>query len=145
MRVKFLRDHTGDKGEQSYVKGNVVDLDDGVAAQLIALGAVEDFPRSQAELDEAAAKYYPGDENRTPVQRAARTLQVVALTGDTRTATEDQLGENDPHAARAKLAEASAAAEKDTADKAAAERAAAEKVAAKEAADRRDAAAKPKA
>lgn len=99
MRVKYTRDH----GE--YLKGAVVDLDEGVAASLIDLGVVKEHPRSTAELAEAAAKYYPGDEHRTAKQKAERAAQVVPLTGDTRSDVEALTGDDDPHAVRASLAE----------------------------------------
>lgn len=140
MRVKFLRDHPGDKGEQSYDKGAVVELDDGVAQQLITAGTVKDFPRTQAELNEALTKYYPGDENRTPKQIAERHAQApVLLTGDTRADTEEQLGEGDPHEVRKDLlATAEKAAEKadnkEKADQSAADKAAAAKTAEEQAA-----------
>ena len=106
MRVKFLKDHPGGKGEESYAKGAVVELDDGVAASLIEAGTARAFPRTQAQLDEALTKYYPGDENRTPRQIAERHAQaVVTLTGDTRSDTEEQLGEDDPHEVRKDLTE----------------------------------------
>lgn len=115
MRVKFNRDYAV-KGEPSYAKGSVVDLDDGLAQQLVNDGVAKAFPRTAAEVAEQAAKYYPGDENRTPAQLAERVPQVVALAGDTRTATEVQLGEDDPHKARAELISAA----KDAAEKKAA-------------------------
>jgi hypothetical protein len=115
MRVKFVRDYSGAKGELPYAKGDVVDLDQGLADQLVADGYAKAFPRTQAEIDEAVTKYYPGDEYRTPKQLAHRIPQVVALTGDTRAATEAELGEDDPHVVRAELVEAAAEAVKETA------------------------------
>jgi hypothetical protein len=100
MRVKFTRDYAGQKGELPYAKDYVVDLDAGLAAQVIADGYAKEFARSDAEVAEQAAKYYAGDENRTPAQIADRIPQVVVLQGDTRQATEDQRGEDDPHVVR---------------------------------------------
>jgi hypothetical protein len=100
MRVKFTRDYRGDKGEESYVKGQVIHLDQGVADQVIEMGAAKAFPLSDAEVAEQAAKYHPGDDLRTPKQIADRVPQVIALQGDTRTATEAQRGDDDPHVVR---------------------------------------------
>lgn len=100
MRVKFIRDHRGDKGEESYTKGQVIHLDQGVADQVIELGAAEAFPLSDKEVAEQAAKYYAGDDLRTPKQIADRVPQIVALQGDTRAATEAQRGDDDPHVVR---------------------------------------------
>jgi len=100
MRVKFVRDYAGGKGELSYAKGYVVDLDAGLAAQVVADGYAKEFPRSDSEIAEQAAKYQPGDESRTPAQIAERIPQVVLLQGDTRTATEDERGKDDPHVVR---------------------------------------------
>jgi hypothetical protein len=100
MRVKFTRDFRGDKGEESYVKGQVIHLDQGVADQVIEAGAAKAFPLSDAEVAEQATKYTAGDDLRTAKQIADRVPQVVALQGDTRTATEDQRGEDDPHVVR---------------------------------------------
>jgi hypothetical protein len=118
MRVQFLRDHRGDKGEESYVKGQVIHLDQGAADQLIELGAAKAFPLSDAEVAEQATKYYAGDDQRTPRQIADRVPQIVALQGDTRQAVEDQRGENDPHEVRKSDEEiaAEAAAEKQKTD-----------------------------
>jgi hypothetical protein len=100
MRVKFVRDHRGDKGEESYVKGQVVHLDQGVADQVIEAGAATAFPLSASEVAEQAKKYYAGDDVRTARQIADRIPQVATLQGDTRQATEDQRGQDDPHTVR---------------------------------------------
>jgi glucose-1-phosphatase len=140
MRVRFLRDHRGDKGEESYTKGQVIHVDQGVADQLIEAGAAKAFPLSDDEVAEQATKYYAGDDQRTAKQIADRVPQIVALQGDTRQATEDQRGDSDPHVVRqadeetahdaaaeqAKVDEkaaADAAKEKARADKAAADKA----------------------
>lgn len=100
MRVKFTRDYPGGKGEESYTKGQVIDLDQGFAAQLIEANYVKDFPRSDAEVAEQATKYYAGDDKRTPAQIKDRIPQVVMLQGDTRSDVEEQRGESDPHEVR---------------------------------------------
>lgn len=113
MRVKFTRDHRGDKGEESYVKGQVIHLDQGVADQVIEMGAAEAFPLSDTEVAEQATKYYAGDDLRTAKQIADRVPQIVSLQGDTRAATEAQRDDDDPHAVRkADVETAQAAAEK---------------------------------
>jgi hypothetical protein len=104
MRVKFLKEYTP-KGGDTYAKGAVVDLDEGVAAEMIEAGLVKEFPRTDAELAEATAKYYPGDEHRSARQKAERAAQVVPLTGDTRSDVEAATGDDDPHAVRANLAQ----------------------------------------
>lgn len=126
MRVKFLRDFRGDKGEEPYVKGQVVHLDQGVAEQVIEAGAAKEFPLTSAEVAEQATKYYAGDDKRTPAQIKDRVPQIAILQGDTRQATEDQRGEDDPHIVRkedeetAEEAAAKKLDEKAKADKAAA-------------------------
>jgi hypothetical protein len=100
MRVKFTRDYRGDKGEESYAKGQVVHLDQGVADQVIESGHAKAFPLSDAEVAEQASKYYAGDDIRTPRQIADRVPQIVALQGDTRTAVEEQRGSDSPHEVR---------------------------------------------
>jgi hypothetical protein len=100
MRVKFIRDFRGDKGEESYTKGQVIHLDQGVADQVIELGAAKAFPLSDKEVAEQATKYHAGDDLRTAKQIADRVPQVVALQGDTRAATEAQRGDDDPHVVR---------------------------------------------
>lgn len=100
MRVKFTRDYRGDKGEESYTKGQVIHLDQGVADQVIELGAAKAFPLTDAEVTEQARKYCAGDDQRTPRQIADRVPQIVALQGDTRTAVEEQRGADDPHEVR---------------------------------------------
>lgn len=100
MRVKFLRDHRGDKGEESYTKGQVIHLDQGAADQVIEAGAAEAFPLTDAEVAEQATKYYAGDDLRTAKQIADRVPQIVALQGDTRTAVEEQRGSDSPHETR---------------------------------------------
>lgn len=113
MRVKFIRDHRGDKGEESYTKGQVIHLDQGVADQVIEMGAAKAFPLSDKEVAEQAQKYYAGDDLRTPKQIADRVPQIVALQGDTRAATEAQRGDDDPHVVRqADVETTQAAAEK---------------------------------
>lgn len=116
MRVKFTRDFRGDKGEESYVKGQVIHLDQGVADQVIEAGAAKAFPLSDAEVAEQATKYYAGDDLRTERQIRDRVPQVVLLQGDTRTAVEEQRGADSPHEVR-------------KADEKAAEKAAEQKVA----------------
>ncbi len=100
MRVKFTRDFRGDRGEESYTKGQVIHLDQGAADQVIEAGAAKAFPLTDAEVAEQATKYYPGDETRTARQLAERIPQVTLLQGDTRQATEDQRSDDDPHAVR---------------------------------------------
>jgi hypothetical protein len=100
MRVQFTRDYRGDKGEQSYNKGEVVDLDQGVADRVIAAGAAKEFPRSASDVAEQAAKYHAGDDTRTPQQIAERVPAVVLLSGDTKTDTEEQRGTADTHELR---------------------------------------------
>ncbi len=113
MRVKFTRDYRGDKGEESYTKGQVIHLDQGVADMVIEAGAAKAFPLSDAEVAEQATKYYAGDDLRTAKQIADRVPQVVTLQGDTRQATEDQRGSDSPHETRkADAAAAEKAAEK---------------------------------
>jgi hypothetical protein len=139
MRVKFARDYPGGKGELPYAKNYIVDLDAGQADQLIAAGFAKAFPRTDAENAEQALKVAPG-------QTVAPS---VLLQGDTRQATEDERGDDDPHvvrkadekavadvaAAQAKAADAERVkAEKATAD--------ARSAAAKDAEVARDAAAK---
>lgn len=126
MRVKFTRDFRGDKGEEAYTKGQIVHLDQGVADQVIEAGAAKAFPLSDAEVAEQATKYSAGDDKRTARQIADRVPQIVVLQGDTRQATEDQRGEDDPHVVRKEDEEttedaaAKKANEKAKADKAAA-------------------------
>lgn len=111
MRVKFTRDYRGDKGEESYVKGQVIHLDQGVADQVIEAGAAKAFPLSDAEVAEQAQKYYAGDDQRTAKQIADRIPQIVTLQGDTREAVEVQRGSDSPHETRkedAKVAEKAA-------------------------------------
>lgn len=137
MRVKFSRDYKAPRGEESYTKGQVVHLDQGLAAQLVADGYAADFPLSSAEVAEQAKKYHANDDQRTPAQIADRVPQVTVLTGDTRSDTEQQRGNDDSHEVRkqdeataervaeqkAKADEKAKAAEaKAAADKAAAER-----------------------
>ena len=100
MRVKFTRDYPGGKGEESYTKGQVIHLDQGVADQVIAAGYAKEFPLTEKEVAEQATKYYAGDDKRTPAQIKDRVPQVVLLQGDTRTATEEQRGNDDPHEVR---------------------------------------------
>ncbi len=100
MRVTFTRDYRGDKGEESYTKGQVIHLDQGAADQVIAAGAAKAFPLTDAEVAEQAIKYTAGDDLRTAAQIAERVPQVVTLQGDTRQATEDQRGDDDPHVVR---------------------------------------------
>lgn len=97
MRVKFTRDYRGDKGEESYTKGQVIHLDQGVADQVIEAGAAKAFPLSDAEVAEQARKYYAGDDQRTERQIKDRVPQVVTLQGDTREAVEVQRGSDSPH------------------------------------------------
>lgn len=111
MRVKFNRDYNAPRGEESYVKGAVVELDAGVAAQVVRDGYAKEFPRTDKEIAEQAQKYMGGDDQRTPQQIADRVPQVVVLQGDTRQAVEEQRGEDDPHEVRKqdeKVAEAAA-------------------------------------
>lgn len=100
MRVTFTRDYKGGKGEESYTKGQVIDLDQGIATQVIADGYAKEFPRSATDVAEQAVKYHAGDDKRTPAQIADRVPQIVELTGDTRSDMEEQRGENDPHEVR---------------------------------------------
>lgn len=100
MRVKFVRDHRGDKGEESYTKGQVIHLDQGVADQVIEAGAAKAFPLSDKEVAEQAGKYMAGDDLRTAKQIADRVPQVVLLQGDTREAVETQRGSDSPHEQR---------------------------------------------
>lgn len=100
MRVKFIRDYRGDKGEESYTKGQVIHLDQGIANQVIEAGAAKEFPLSSSEVAEQAKKYMAGDDTRTEQQIKDRIPQVTVLQGDTRQATEDQRGNDDPHEVR---------------------------------------------
>jgi protein-disulfide isomerase-like protein with CxxC motif len=100
MRVRFTKDFRGDKGEESYTEGQVVDLDPGVAQMVIDAGVAEDFPRDATDVAEQAAKYHANDDQRTPAQLRERVPQVVLLDGDTKTATEQQRGTADTHELR---------------------------------------------
>jgi hypothetical protein len=100
MRVKFIRDFRGDKGEESYTKGQVIHLDQGVADQVIEAGAAKEFPLSDSEVAEQARKYMAGDDTRTEKQIRDRVPQVVVLDGDTRTDVELQRGSDSPHETR---------------------------------------------
>lgn len=100
MRVKFTQDHPGYPGQESYTKGQVVHLDQGVAQQVIESGHAKEFPLTDAEVAEQAQKYYAGDDKRTPAQIKDRVPQIVTLQGDTRTAVEEQRGSDSPHEVR---------------------------------------------
>lgn len=100
MRVKFTKDFKGDKGEESYTKGQVVHLDTGVAAAVIDGGYAVDFPLSASDVAEQARKYHANDDQRTPAQLKDRVPQVVELHGDTKTDTEEQRGTADTHELR---------------------------------------------
>jgi hypothetical protein len=100
MRVKFTQDFPAYPGQEPYAKGQVVHLDQGLADQVIESGHAKAFPLSDKEVAEQATKYYAGDDKRTPKQIADRVPQVVVLQGDTRTATEAQRGDDDPHVVR---------------------------------------------
>ncbi len=80
MRVRFVKTYQ-QAGAASYAAGAVVDLDEGVASELIAVGYAVEYPRTMEELMEHATKYYPDDEKRTEKQIAYRIAELNRMHG----------------------------------------------------------------
>lgn len=73
MRVRFLIAY------RDNVPGDVIELDCALVEGLAQDGTIERLPRTEAEIQEAAARPQPGDEHRTPGDIEQRRRDLEAL------------------------------------------------------------------